>query len=85
MNPMPRMRLAIVLSAACLPVAAGPFESARDVLEVRCLECHTPKEAKGGLVMSTRRAFRFRVRSIHASRFAGETCSERSTTGSIPA
>ena len=51
---MPRMRLAIVLSATCLPAAAGPFESAREVLEVRCLECHTPKEAKGGLIMSTR-------------------------------
>jgi Protein of unknown function (DUF1553)/Protein of unknown function (DUF1549)/Planctomycete cytochrome C len=54
MTQMPRMRLAIVLSATCLPAKAGPFESAREVLEVRCLECHTPKEAKGGLVMSTR-------------------------------
>jgi mono/diheme cytochrome c family protein len=30
------------------------FEAARAVLEVRCMECHTPEEAKGGLVFATR-------------------------------
>lgn len=34
-----------------------PFDAARDVLEPKCLECHTPQEAKGGLVLTTRDAF----------------------------
>jgi len=33
------------------------FEAAREVLEIRCLECHTADEAKGGLVMEMREAF----------------------------
>jgi hypothetical protein len=33
---------------------AAPFDAAREVLEMRCLECHTPEKAKGGLVMTTR-------------------------------
>jgi hypothetical protein len=33
-----------------------PFDAARTVLETKCLECHTPQEAKGGLVLSTRDA-----------------------------
>jgi hypothetical protein len=42
-----------------IPLAAGaaaptPFDGARDVLELRCLECHTKKEAKGGLIFETR-------------------------------
>ncbi len=45
--------------ALALPtlVSAGdvtPFEAAREVLETRCLECHTPEKSKGGLVMTTR-------------------------------
>lgn len=32
------------------------FEPAREVLETRCLECHTPEKAKGELVMTTREA-----------------------------
>ena len=34
------------------------FEKARTVLEVNCVECHTPEEAKGGLIMSTAGEFR---------------------------
>jgi hypothetical protein len=30
------------------------FEAVRPVLEIRCVECHTEEEAKGGLVMTTR-------------------------------
>lgn len=37
--------------------AATPFAAAREVLENRCLECHTKKEAKGGLVLETRDGF----------------------------
>ncbi len=34
-----------------LPIA---FDAAREVLEIRCVECHTPEKAKGGLIMTTR-------------------------------
>ncbi len=34
------------------------FERARTVLEINCVECHTPEEAKGGLIMSTAEEFR---------------------------
>lgn len=34
-----------------------PFDAARDVLESKCLECHTKKEAKGGLVLEVRQDF----------------------------
>ena len=34
-----------------------PFDAARDVLESKCLECHTKKEAKGGLIFETREGF----------------------------
>jgi mono/diheme cytochrome c family protein len=34
--------------------SAQTFEAARAVLEVRCLECHTPEKAKGDLLLSTR-------------------------------
>ena len=34
-----------------LPAA---FTAAREVLEIHCLECHTPEKAKGGLIMGTR-------------------------------
>lgn len=33
--------------------AGSPFGKAREILEVNCVECHTPEEAKGGLVMTT--------------------------------
>ena len=31
-----------------------PFDTAREVLEIRCMECHTQEKAKGGFVMETR-------------------------------
>ena len=34
--------------------ASATFGPAREVLEIRCLECHTPEKAKGDLVMTTR-------------------------------
>jgi hypothetical protein len=36
--------------------SATPFDAARVVLEVRCLECHTEEKAKGDLVFATREA-----------------------------
>ncbi|MGJ8633510.1 MAG: PSD1 and planctomycete cytochrome C domain-containing protein [Luteolibacter sp.] len=33
--------------------SASEFEKARGVLEMNCVECHVPEEAKGGLVMTT--------------------------------
>ncbi len=30
------------------------FDAAREILEIRCLECHTPGKAKGDLLMTTR-------------------------------
>lgn len=41
--------------AAAYDDAPG-FDAARAVLEVRCVECHTPDTAKGGLVFTTRDA-----------------------------
>ena len=44
----------------CLPTFAmaaaepSPFDAAREVLETRCLECHTKDQAKGELVFETR-------------------------------
>ena len=32
------------------------FDAARQVLETRCLECHTPEKAKGDLLLNTREA-----------------------------
>lgn len=47
--------LLLATSAAC--AAADPvFDAARDVLEIRCLECHTDGKAKGALLMTTREA-----------------------------
>ena len=46
----------ILIGTTCwLPAYDGDsaFEKARAVLEVNCVECHTPEEAKGGLVMTT--------------------------------
>ena len=47
---------AILLGASGLASAYGddsPFANAKAVLEVNCVECHTPEEAKGGLIMTT--------------------------------
>ena len=33
---------------------ASSFDAARAVLEVRCVECHTPEKAKGDLILTTR-------------------------------
>ena len=46
----------ILLGASSLVSAYGddtPFTKAKAVLEVNCVECHTPEEAKGGLIMTT--------------------------------
>ncbi|MGL4400384.1 MAG: DUF1549 domain-containing protein, partial [Luteolibacter sp.] len=53
-----RFLWAVILS---LPATAAydnaqTFEAARVVLEVRCVECHTPDKAKGGLILTTREA-----------------------------
>lgn len=37
---------------------AAPFAKAKEVLELNCVECHTPEEAKGGLVMTTAAEFK---------------------------
>jgi mono/diheme cytochrome c family protein len=47
---------AILLSTSACVYAYGddsPFAKAKAVLEVNCVECHTPEEAEGGLIMST--------------------------------
>lgn len=47
---------AILLGASALAPAyeeTSPFVKAKAVLEVNCVECHTPEEAEGGLIMST--------------------------------
>jgi mono/diheme cytochrome c family protein len=47
---------ALLLGASALASAyeeTSPFAKAKAVMEVNCVECHTPEEAKGGLVMST--------------------------------
>ncbi len=44
----------------CLPgmamaeTGASPFDAAREVLEIHCLECHTKDQAKGDLVFETK-------------------------------
>lgn len=35
---------------------AEGFDAVRDILETRCLECHTPEKTKGDLLMTTREA-----------------------------
>jgi mono/diheme cytochrome c family protein len=60
MSP-PRKDLMIRLSAILFGASAlapayeetSPFAKAKAVMEVNCVECHTPEEAKGGLIMST--------------------------------
>ena len=47
---------AILLGASALAPAyeeTSPFLRAKAVLEVNCVECHTPEEAEGGLIMTT--------------------------------
>ena len=46
--------LSLSASVAAYDENPPEFTAARAVLEVRCLECHTEDEAKGGLVMATR-------------------------------
>ncbi len=51
---------AIFLSVPAIAAAypeATPFDAARQVLEVHCLECHTPEKAKGDLILTTREGF----------------------------
>ncbi len=51
-----RLALATILASTCWVSAydeRSAFEKARAVLEVNCVECHTPEEAKGGLIMTT--------------------------------
>jgi mono/diheme cytochrome c family protein len=51
-----RLIFATLLGTSAWVSAYGegtPFEKARAVLEVNCVECHTPEKAKGGLIMST--------------------------------
>jgi mono/diheme cytochrome c family protein len=46
---------AMMAAAGCASAyeETSPFAKARQVLELHCVECHTPAEAKGGLVMTT--------------------------------
>ena len=46
-----------IVSSASAYEETSPFEKARAVLEINCVECHTPEEAKGGLIMSTAKDF----------------------------
>ncbi len=50
-------RIEVLLPLALLtvaPVGADSFSAARAVLETRCLSCHQPEKAKGGLLLNTR-------------------------------
>lgn len=52
-----RLFFAAFFATSCWVSAYGelsPFEKARAVLEVNCVECHTAEEAKGGLIMATK-------------------------------
>ena len=44
----------VTFPALAMAEGTGVFDAAREVLETRCLECHTPEKAKGELVMTTR-------------------------------
>ncbi len=46
--------LSLIPAAAGAYVGPTPFDAAREILENRCLECHTTKESKGGLILETR-------------------------------
>ena len=48
---------ALTFPALAMAEGSGHFDAAREVLETRCLECHTPEKAKGELVMTTRDGF----------------------------
>ncbi len=45
----------MLAAASCVSAydETSPFGKAREVLELNCVECHTPEEAKGGLIMAT--------------------------------
>ena len=45
----------MLAAASCVSAydESSPFGKAREVLELNCVECHTPEEAKGGLIMAT--------------------------------
>jgi len=54
----PACLLFLVLPALARAYEAVPaFDAARAVLELRCVECHTPDKAKGALVLTTREGF----------------------------
>ena len=46
---------AMLAAVSCVSAydETSPFGKAREVLELNCVECHTPEEAKGGLIMAT--------------------------------
>ena len=51
-----RLVFAFLLGSCAWVSAYGdgtPFEKAKAVLELNCVECHTPEEAKGGLIMTS--------------------------------
>ena len=52
---MRRVFVTLIGTICCLSAydEDSAFEKARAVLEVNCVECHTPEEAKGGLIMTT--------------------------------
>ena len=56
---MRRVFATLIGSTCCLSAYSGDsaFEKARAVLEVNCVECHTPEKAKGGLIMTTPQSF----------------------------
>lgn len=45
----------MLAAASCVSAydETSPFGKAREVMELNCVECHTPEEAKGGLIMAT--------------------------------
>jgi hypothetical protein len=48
--------IALVCGFGIAQSHAASFDDVHGLLETRCLECHTPQEAKGGLVMDRREA-----------------------------
>ena len=57
---MLRISAALLASSCLLGAYQGDsaFEKAKAVLEVNCVECHTPEKAKGALIMTTSADFR---------------------------
>ena len=55
-NPLMRVLFAAILASASHAFAyeeESAFGKAKGVLELNCVECHTPEKAKGGLIMVT--------------------------------